>query len=132
MTVKELKDCRNCKYGKYNDHYGIRLCHNVNNCVDWNLWELKEKERIMTDLINRQAAIATVRAMREKCDTGSIDDYHDMMVEAFEVLPSGQPKGKWIPYLQEGLTMECSECGSRYDRPWLFCPNCGADMREGE
>jgi rRNA maturation endonuclease Nob1 len=39
-------------------------------------------------------------------------------------------KGKWISYLQEGLRYKCSECESRYEAPWHFCPNCGADMRE--
>ena len=39
--------------------------------------------------------------------------------------------GKWIPYLSNGLTVMCSECGSRFDRPWHHCPNCGAKM-EGE
>ena len=40
-------------------------------------------------------------------------------------------KGKWIPYLSHGLTVMCSKCGSRFDRPWHYCPNCGAKM-EGE
>lgn len=40
--------------------------------------------------------------------------------------------GKWLPYLSEGLTVKCSECGSRFDRPWHHCPNCGASMTEGE
>ena len=38
-------------------------------------------------------------------------------------------RGKWKPYLPEGLRYQCSECGSRYEIPWHFCPNCGADMR---
>ena len=38
--------------------------------------------------------------------------------------------GKWIPYLSHGLTVMCSECWSRFDRPWHHCPNCGA-MMEG-
>ena len=39
--------------------------------------------------------------------------------------------GKWLPYLSEGLRFRCSECGSRFDRPWHHCPNCGAKM-EGD
>jgi len=44
-------------------------------------------------------------------------------------LPSAQPeqkKGEWIPYLSEGLRYKCSECESKYEIPWLFCPNCGS------
>lgn len=34
-----IKDCRNCKHGKYNDHWGTCFCYNPNDCADWNLWE---------------------------------------------------------------------------------------------
>lgn len=44
-----------------------------------------------------------------------------------ESLPSAdRPKGKWIPYLPERLRYKCSECESKYDTPWHFCPNCGS------
>ena len=39
-----IKDCRNCKNGRYNDHYGIRFCYESDDCVDWNLWEPKDIE----------------------------------------------------------------------------------------
>ena len=39
--------------------------------------------------------------------------------------------GTWLPYLKEGLTVKCSECGIRFDRPWHYCPSCGATM-DGE
>lgn len=42
----------------------------------------------MTDLIYRQTAIDTANTMYERCDTGSIEDYHDLMVEALKVLPA--------------------------------------------
>ena len=42
-----------------------------------------------------------------------------------------QKKGKWKKYLKEGLKWKCSICGSRFDTPWRFCPNCGCQM-EGE
>lgn len=44
-------------------------------------------------------------------------------------LPSAQleqKKGEWVPYLTEGLRYKCSKCGSRYDTPWNFCPECGS------
>ena len=36
--------------------------------------------------------------------------------------------GKWLDYLKEGLKYKCSECESRFDRPYKYCPNCGAKM----
>lgn len=43
------------------------------------------------DTISRQAAIDTVKKMRECCDTEDINDYFDLLIEAFNVLPSAQP-----------------------------------------
>ena len=40
--IKAEKDCRNCKYGKWNDHFDNYLCYNPKNCTDWNLWESEE------------------------------------------------------------------------------------------
>ena len=42
----------------------------------------------MDDMISRQAAIGTAEIMYERCDTGDIIDYRDMMVESLKVLPS--------------------------------------------
>lgn len=44
-------------------------------------------------------------------------------------------KGKWIE--EPNCYYRCSECGCHYPsiRGYMtygFCPNCGADMREGE
>ena len=41
-------------------------------------------------MISRQAAIGTAETMYERCDTGDIIDYRDMMVESLKVLPSAQ------------------------------------------
>ncbi len=49
----------------------------------------------MNDVVYRQAAIRTVKTIYKMCDTGDIRDYRDMLVEAFNVLPSAQPG--WIP-----------------------------------
>ena len=40
--IKAEKDCRNCKYGKWNDHFDNYLCYNPKNCTDWDLWESEE------------------------------------------------------------------------------------------
>lgn len=49
-------------------------------------------------------------------------------------------KGKWIPFLEEYHDMfKCSNCGNITrvpfkcsSPPYSYCPNCGADMREGQ
>ena len=37
-----IKDCRNCKYGKYNDYWSMHFCYNRNGCDNWNLWEVED------------------------------------------------------------------------------------------
>lgn len=46
----------------------------------------------MVDYIDRQAAINTAKTMCDRCDTGDILDYRDLMVESLTVLPSAQPE----------------------------------------
>lgn len=46
----------------------------------------------MDDSISRRAAINTAKTMRDRCDTGDIDDYRDLMVESLMVLPSADPE----------------------------------------
>ena len=43
-------------------------------------------------------------------------------------------KGKWIDKSNgiEGAWNYCSVCGEQAIDLYDFCPNCGADMREGE
>lgn len=67
--------------------------------------------------------------------------------EIIGLLPSVTPqeprKGQWCPQNDDYFDWyECSECGygsegemqysSEFDVRTNFCPNCGADMREGE
>ena len=54
------------------------------------------RERTVTimkdDSISRKKALDTVRAMCDRCDTGDVLDYRDLMLEAFEALPSTLPE----------------------------------------
>ena len=47
-----------------------------------------------------------------------------------------RPHGEWIYHKEWELdgecAFECSKCGMGVDVDYNFCPNCGADMREGE
>ena len=71
----------------------------------------------MDDLISRQKAINTVNAMFKVCDTGSIEDFRDLMIAALADLPPSQP---WVVtdecilkplYLDRtGNILECHKC----------------------
>ena len=54
------------------------------------------------DAIPRESAIRTAEVMRERCDTGSLDDYRDLMVNTLEMLPPPSQRvatlsTRWIP-----------------------------------
>lgn len=77
----------------------------------------------MDDLISRQAALDAIGEIHP------LDYNAQAIAERIKELPSAQPerkKGKWLPYLPKGLRYKCSECGSRFETPWHFCPNCGS------
>ena len=77
-----------------------------------------------------------------------VSEYADKMMSRINALSSAKPerkKGKW--YKPTGMmppeyagVYRCSECGEIAMRDWKhhrqelsnFCPNCGADMREGQ
>ena len=64
----------------------------------------------------------------QKWDSGCWIRYK-MFENAIEDAPTIKPQpktGKWLPYLPEGLRYKCSECGSRFETPWHFCPHCGS------
>ena len=89
----------------------------------------------MDDLISRQAAIDVAsRECREW--RGIFSDIEQGLKE----LPSAQKTGKWIEDINKTYVQYfiCNQCGNEYrvgtcmGKPiWNFCPNCGADMREG-
>jgi len=43
-------------------------------------------------------------------------------------------RGEWIDYDDDYGGYSCSECGENApeDIRWNFCPNCAADMRDGD
>ena len=80
----------------------------------------------MSDTISRAAAIDAT--WFEPSYTDPLNVLTEVR-DRLKALPSAQPerkKGKWIPYSPEGLRYKCSECESKYDTPWHFCPNCGS------
>ena len=90
------------------------------------------------DLISRQAAIDALIELTIQRDKW--DDKEgfaqkrgiDAAICAIEDLPSAERHGRWEPYLNEGLIVKCSVCGSRYAEPWHYCPRCGSRMDKEE
>lgn len=102
------------------------------------------KEKTMSDLISRHAAIETLKNMYEAAEKWRCEA-KDEVIKAraescmasliemklrIEKLPSAQPErktGKWIDD-------NCSVCGFyvHHGDARNFCPNCGADMRGDE
>lgn len=82
----------------------------------------------MNDLISRQDAIDALEW--KWAGKAAID--------AIKGLPSAQKKGKWIHHENpEGVfSLECPYCKCWFLHEHLvrnsYCPNCGAEMTEGE
>ena len=156
-TVKRMAE----KYIKLEDAIAVlckETCHPGPLCPDNYCVEMREKFRRLynreietveiprwipcSEYIRRDKAVETVNTMYERCDTGSMEDFRDLMIEALSALcPEDvqqvrhghwldRNNGKWntIPVLQ------CSVCGdydTRYSETDDYCPNCGARM-DGE
>ena len=87
------------------------------------------------ELISRQEAIKAILGESPEVN------YPIYYAEKIRALPSVQPerkRGKWRRRLVDSgfnADWHCSECGwktSLEEHGYNFCPNCGADMREGD
>ena len=67
----------------------------------------------MDDLIERQAAIDAANRSYEVCDTGSLEDYRDVMVLSLEVLPPARDEAI------ESLVKAIEELSERIGRKWI-------------
>ena len=57
----------------------------------------------------------------------------DLWEKAEKALKQEPKTGYWIDH-QDGrwIYAKCSECGTVHDTQTNFCPNCGAEMKEGD
>lgn len=70
-------------------------------------------------------------------DKGYDFGYADGHGEGYELGKNSRPKGYWDKvnygdYENLDIAIRCSECLEEVDEESNFCPNCGADMREGD
>lgn len=89
----------------------------------------------MSDLIDREDAIDAINAYLGLSAVSRTIQNMTSIQEILENLPSAEPrkKGKWL-LIDAGYYdyVKCSQCGETLVWGKNFCPNCGADMREGE
>lgn len=74
----------------------------------------------MSNLISRQALL-------KKLEEESGMNTPEWLVDAINEMPESL-KGRWIPYINGRVYFICSECESKYNLPYHFCPNCGVRM----
>ena len=99
----------------------------------------------MDDLISRQAAIRWVKTECNPYGNPTLDyESGNKVMEHLEQMPSAQPqrmRGRWMPEFNGRFTggaywFSCSRCKRIVpdvrNGGWNFCPECGADMREGQ
>ena len=101
----------------------------------------------MSDYISRKAAIGKLMMKQEKTPKGTIANFYNIVIklciEVIERIPTADVRenvhGEWEKMdMHRGMEQyKCSECEAECYVPecmgepmYLFCPNCGADMRE--
>ena len=103
----------------------------------------------MSELIDRQKVLEIAMSYCPDDDGCYSKAGHDMreMLDEIEALPTIEVEpvchGRWVPTEYDSYAdgspvwdkWECSECGNEHsgeeDTLTSFCPDCGADMRDG-
>lgn len=99
----------------------------------------------MSDYISREDAIKRIAEVQDKATSGTEDVTYYRAIKIIRDIPvtDVQPakRGRWINVdtLKESKHWKCSCCKGMietahccYDCYYNYCPNCGADMKEGE
>lgn len=84
----------------------------------------------MSDTISRQWLMECVSEGLIKFDTERDENNFIHLIR--DIAPPAEPeKGKWIPKPDEKF--HCNKCDGIAPKGyrWDFCPNCGADMENG-
>lgn len=93
----------------------------------------------MTDYINKAVAMRKLVDLPAELDAVAVQ----RCIEAIHSVPAADVRlnvhGKWVPKNSDGSWRvdTCSSCEKdthyvRYAPAYDYCPNCGADMREGQ
>ena len=154
MTKLKDKRCPICGNTKYMYHMSGRNVGSINvkctNCNSYFRWdEISEQPELANnspkhnnendELISRQQAIDAIMDTEPLFGIdGTPYQKTQDVVNAINALPSIEPrKGRWIrtrTMVHDG-ELYCDQCEQEHPEQkliWNYCPNCGADMREGE
>lgn len=86
----------------------------------------------MSDLIDRQTAIDALKDWYDGAIVGTFSG----VKKVINTLPSAQPerkKGRWMHQASDSMVpYQCADCKAGSFIPWNYCPNCGAEMTEGD
>ena len=130
--------CENCQIGIYvQRHEGKRLTwqdcpYTCEYATAMRCSTEAKGERVMDDLIHRQAAIDTLeeRLKANGYSNAALASELNRSIGYLKRLPSAERHGLWKP-VQYGCV--CSVCGKRKEQfSDNFCANCGAKMDEVE
>ena len=95
----------------------------------------------MDDAISRKSLIDYLQIMPIDLGYREVEEIEEY-VRSMPTIEPERKKGKWIEQDDswDGVYYECSACGepwttidgTHWDNGMKFCPNCGAEMTEGE
>ena len=144
--IKKLRSFHNGSYAVVLDKLITSACN-----------ETKQQATVSSDCISRQDAIDAINAYLGLSAVSRTIQNMTSIQEILEKLPAvdtdlstfsdklwkiayergkaeGRKKGKWIDKSDDidGAWNYCSVCMEQAIDLYDFCPNCGADMREGE
>lgn len=111
-----IKDCRNCKHGRYNDHWDTYFCYCPNDCNDWDKWEPSTQPSEIQDILNYLDTVLHPIISPEHWNVYS--ELYDMI----STLPSAQPEQPEI--------IRCKDC--KQFRRWIDTNICFCDITESE
>lgn len=112
------------------------------NCGQWNYKPptYEQAPKIDSDCISREAVLRELD--KYLCGVPFNEKGIDEVIKELPPVTPSRPKGKWIVLREEyefmgGIVNEprgckCSNCNKVVRFKSVFCPNCGADMRESE
>lgn len=138
IKALEQEPCKVSEYDKdhiwYKGHQYISLRRFL---------EVKAEQEQSTDAVSRQAVLEMAYDMSEIDGEHFTEPWMVVDVEDIQKLPPAiptRPKGQWICIDDYHIgKFKCSVCQTEgfpntvmYEPIWNYCPNCGADMREGE
>ena len=120
------RECRKFSLVEWCDEWGVTI-DDFEEFLRLGKEAFDAKKKEESNLISKQD---TQKRLCEECpENAECVGWKYIECRIIADMPSAQPerkKGKWIPYLPEGLRYKCSECESRYEIPWHYCPNCGS------